>query len=259
MPPFIPGLELCRAFFMEAVQPLLAADFPALPYAAALIGPGSEVLGFDTEMSVDHDWGPRIQLFLPEAEASAALPAIDAALRRKLPRTFRGYPIAFDLSRPTTEGDANHRIELTTVRDFFQSYLGFDITREIEPADWLTFPDQKLRTIASGAVYHDGIGLEAVCARFAYYPQDVWLYLLAAGWNRIAQEEHLMGRAGFVGDEIGSALIGARLVRDLMRLCFLMERQYAPYPKWFGTGFSKLACAPTLTPVFERALAAQSW
>jgi hypothetical protein len=29
-----------------------------------------------------------------------------------------------------------------------------------------------------------------------------------------------MGRAGLAGDEIGSALIGARLVRDIMRLCF---------------------------------------
>jgi hypothetical protein len=34
-------------------------------------------------------------------------------------------------------------------------------------------------------------------------------------WNRIGQEEHLMGRADR-GDEIGSAIIAARLVRDLM-------------------------------------------
>ncbi|MGI2907120.1 DUF4037 domain-containing protein [Tolypothrix sp. VBCCA 56010] len=26
-------------------------------------------------------------------------------------------------------------------------------------------------------------------------------------------------------------IIGARLVRDLMSLCFLMEKQYAPYTK----------------------------
>jgi hypothetical protein len=46
-----------------------------------------------------------------------------------------------------------------------------------------------------------------------------------------------MPRAGFVGDELGSALIGSRLVRDIMNLCFLLEKQYAPYPKWFGTAF----------------------
>lgn len=70
---------------------------------------------------------------------------------------------------------------------------------------------------------------------------------------------HLMGRAGLVGDEIGSALIGARLVRDVMRLCFLMERTYAPYPKWFGTAFQQLRCAPALSPCLTAALHARTW
>jgi len=32
--------------------------------AAGIIGSGSEVLGFDDEMSSDHHWGPRTMLFL---------------------------------------------------------------------------------------------------------------------------------------------------------------------------------------------------
>ena len=68
-----------------------------------------------------------------------------------------------------------------------------------------------------------------------------------------------MGRAGFAGDEIGSALIGARLVRDLMRLCFLLEKTYAPYPKWFGTAFKQLSCAEGLSPSLRAALASTTW
>ena len=68
-----------------------------------------------------------------------------------------------------------------------------------------------------------------------------------------------MGRAGIVGDEIGSALIGSRLVRDIMRLCFLMEKQYAPYPKWFGTAFSRLSCSGSLSPVLQKALRTRTW
>ena len=68
-----------------------------------------------------------------------------------------------------------------------------------------------------------------------------------------------MGRAGSVGDELGSALIGAPLVRDLMRLCFLMERRFAPYPKWFGTAFRQLSCAAELTPHLTAALRARDW
>jgi hypothetical protein len=44
-----------------------------------------------------------------------------------------------------------------------------------------------------------------------------------------------------------------------MRLCFLMERTYAPYPKWFGTAFKRLACAESLWPVFQSALRAGTW
>src|SRR6185503_19579973 len=135
----------------------------------------------------------------------------------------------------------------------------FDIDKQIEAADWLTFPEQKLRSITCAGIFEDSIGLKFILDSFAYYPHDVWLYLLASGWNRIGQEEHLMPRAGFVGDELGSALIGSRLVRDLMSLCFLMERQYAAYPKWFGTAFQQLNCASDLTPVLLRAQHAATW
>ena len=65
---FVPGLELSKAFFEEIVQPLLKEDFAALNYSAALLGDGSEVLGYDTSISMDHDWGPRVQIFLEESD-----------------------------------------------------------------------------------------------------------------------------------------------------------------------------------------------
>ena len=268
MADFIPGLELSRLFFTEAVKPILDADFPDLRYGAALTGSGSEILGFDTEMSADHHWGARLMLFLDEDDFVKFRDLIDEKLKHKLPYEIHGHPTNFvlyneeDNSLVPTEiesGLVNHRVEIFTTRKFFLDYMGFDIRQEIEPADWLTFPEQKLRTIFSGAVYYDEIGLSETLQRFAYYPNDVWLYLLASGWNRVGQEEHLMGRAGMVGDEIGSAIIASRLVRDLMRLCFLMERQFAPYPKWFGKAFSLLKCADELTPVFKKVLSAQNW
>jgi hypothetical protein len=252
---FIPGLELCGLFYSEIIKPILDLSFPKLSYSAALIGTGSEVLGFDTEMSSDHDWGPRIQLFLDESNFADKAKAIQALLQSSLPNQFRGYPVQWTIAGPS----GNSCVELVTIRSFFLNYLSFDIRDEIKPADWFTFPEQKLRTVRSGAIYWDGLGLQESCERFGYYPHDVWLYLLAAGWQRLGQEEHLMGRAGIMGDEIGSALIAARLVRDLMRLCFLMEKQYAPYAKWFGTAFAQLAGAEVLTPLLRRVLLAPTW
>ena len=65
MPEFIPGLKLAELFYEEAVKPILEGKFPRLIYAAARLGYGSEVLGYDDEMSRDHDWGPRFTIFLP--------------------------------------------------------------------------------------------------------------------------------------------------------------------------------------------------
>ena len=46
MPVFVSGLDLSRRFFQEMVRPILATAFPGMHYAAALLGPGSETLGF---------------------------------------------------------------------------------------------------------------------------------------------------------------------------------------------------------------------
>ncbi len=270
MPEFIPGLELSRQFFVECVQPVLESEFPNLVYDAALIGSGSEVLGFDTPLSRDHHWGPRVTLYVSESDQIRYGAQVHEVFRHRLPYEFRGYPTSFEeipgepgvlrfASRRS--GPVNHRIEVTTLRHFLGWYLALDWSREVilEPADWLTIPQQKLRTLVAGAVYHAGLGdVTALRAQLAWYPHDVGLYLLAAGWTRISQEEAFVGRAGEVDDDIGSRLIAGRLVRDLMQLCFLMERQYAPYSKWFGTGFRQLACS-ALLPLFDRAPAATDW
>jgi hypothetical protein len=265
----VSGLTLCRQFYWQAVRPILDRYFPRLAHSAALIGGGSEVLGFDDAMSTDHHWGPRVLLFLREEEHERLAATIHEALANSLPYEFAGYPTNFTLPDPEDNntqlllaidhGPVNHRVATHTLPGFFSEYLGWDAEWPLEPADWLTFPEQKLRAITAGAVYHDGIGLESLRQRLAYYPHDVWLYLLGAGWARIGQEEHLMGRAGLAGDELGAALIGARLVRDVMRLCFLMERTYAPYPKWFGTAFKRLSCSAQLWPDLQGTLTAATW
>jgi hypothetical protein len=266
--PFVPGRELSRRFYAEAVRPLLDERFGGLPHAAALLGDGSDVVGYDTPLSTDHDWGPSVVLFLRDADAPQA-PAVRAVLRDRLPRSFLGYPTSYVAfaEEPTTlhmaaveDGPVEHRVSLSTVRSFARRQLGWDPRAELTVADWLSFPSQQLLSVTAGPVHHDGTGeLTALRERLAWYPRDVWRYLLAAGWTRLGQEEHLMGRAGYAGDELGSAVIGARLVRDLMSLGFLLERRYAPYPKWFGTAFRALSSGPVLEPLLHEVLRAEAW
>jgi Domain of unknown function (DUF4037) len=264
--PFIPGLKLSQMLYEQAVAPILAVHFPQLVYSAAHLGAGSDVLGFDTPRSTDHGWGPKLTLFVCEDDYVNHNDALVQTFSEHLPYEIGGYPTNFITSadggwmEPIASGPINHGVRVSTVRSFFGEYLHVDPYAELSATDWLLLPQQLLRTIASGQVFHDGLGeLEPARARFRYYPHDVWLYLLAAQWQRISQDEPFMGRCGDVGDDLGSRLVAARLVRDLMRLCFLIERTYIPYTKWFGTAFARLACAAELGLIFERVLRAEDW
>ena len=240
----VSGIEVSRRHYEEVVRPRLDARFSGLRHSAALLGRGSEVLGYDDEMSADHDWGPRTLIFLSEEDY-----------------LVHGVEVEADLKRMAAPGSADNRSrdEVHTVPGYFRRELALDIARAPRARDWLTMPEHTLLTVTAGAVFHDEVGLQDARDRLAYYPRDVWLYLMVCGWWRVHPEMNLVGRAGYVGDELGSSLIGSRLVTDLMRLCFLLERTYAPYSKWFGTAFRDLPCGPELTPIFWRVLQAESW
>jgi hypothetical protein len=267
---FIPGIKLNEFFYNEAIRPILDEYFPSLPYSASLAGYGSDVLGYDNPVSVDHDWGPRLQLFLTLEDYEAYREEIHKCLCEHLPPEFRGFSVNFskpDLSdggtiamEPVNHGPVNHNIKIFTLKSFFKTYLGVDPFEEISPVTWLTFTEQSLLEVTGGKVYHDGLGeLNKLRDKFSCYPEDIWLYKMACQWQRISQEEPFMGRCGDAGDEAGSHIIAARLVRDMMKLCFIMEKKYAPYNKWFGSAFKKLKIAEKLLPVLNNILKGPGW
>jgi hypothetical protein len=268
-PAFIPGLDLSEGYFFDEIQPLITMYLPELPYSAALIGGSSEVLGFDTEMSTDHDWGPRVMIFLHEEDFVKKETAMRNVAMKHLPQKYKNYQIRFfaqGVKSPATRHRLNPgdpglepMIDIYTLRSFLDKHMGIDIDRPMSVSDWLSTTHHRLRALVSGRVYRDDIGLQAVRDRFAWYPHNIWLYILASCWNRIGEAEVLTGRAGSVDDNLGSKIIAMRLVRDIMRLGFLMERVYPPYSKWFGSAFRELKCAPTLLPLLCEVAQAADW
>ncbi|TDQ05171.1 DUF4037 domain-containing protein [Labedaea rhizosphaerae] len=259
---FTPGLELSALLYGEAVRPLLDRYFPGLPHTAALIGPGSEVLGYDTARSTDHDWGPRLQLFLTPDDLAVHGTAISTVLATELPPRIAGYPTNFVAVGGThhmepADGPIHHAVAIADLGTWLIDRLGFDPLDEITVLDWLATPTQVLAELTSGAVFHDGLSrLAAVRQRLAWYPDEVWRYVLACQWQRLSEEEPFVGRCAEAGDELGSAVLAARLVRDVMRLCLLLARRYPPYSKWLGSAFAALPDAGRLRPLLTAALAA---
>ncbi|MFF5207645.1 DUF4037 domain-containing protein [Streptosporangium sp. NPDC000396] len=218
-----------------------------MPHSAALIGAGSEVLAFDTERSTDHDWGPRVVLFVsPELTEQ-----VRSIVVGNLPEAFGGYPTRFGVS----DG-----VQVTDVTAWFRERIGFDPLRPPTTLDWLATPWQRLAEVTCGEVFHDGLGtLERARAALRWYPGDLGLYVLACQWRILAQQEAFPGRCGEVGDDLGSAVLTASLARDLMRLVLLMRRRYPPYAKWLGSAFARLSGTAELGEDLSRAVAAGDW
>ena len=264
---FLPGLELSRRFYSEAVLPILQCTLPGIPFSAARLGSGSEVLGFDTDRSADHEWGPRLQIFLREEDLETHGESTWRALSEQLPKSFAGWPTHFSAPdggpighMTETDGPVNHRITITSIAGWFGRELGFNPVAGITTLDWLATPTQRLAENTAGAVFSDGLGeLAETRRRIRWYPDDIWRYALACQWQRISQEEAFVGRAGEVGDDLGSAVVAARLTREIIRLSFLLERRWAPYAKWLGSSFGTLAIAAELKEHLRSVLGAASW
>jgi Domain of unknown function (DUF4037) len=255
----VSGAELSRSFFEHAVRPLLATTHPGLAYAAGLLGTGSDVLGYDDRRSQDHDWGCRLVLLVDAGEGGdpRLVDRVDELLERELPPRFDGRPVRFSTSR---DPRVRHRVVVTTVPAFVTGVLGVDATGPLDALDWLVLTGQSVLEVTAGPVFHDGPGvLGGIRRRLAWYPHEVWLYVLASGWTRISQEMPLVGRAGEVGDDTGSRVVAARLVRALMHLGFLLDRQWAPYAKWTGVAFGRLRVAARVGPALGAALDARTW
>lgn len=249
----VSGAALSRKYYDEVVGPAVAARWPGLPHAAGRLGSGSDVLGFDDDLSRDHDWGLRLNLLVPPDVAEQ----VDAHLDQVLPDRYGGHPTRF---ATTWDPRVRHRVQVEDVSTFVVSRTGVTPSGSPSVAEWLTLTGQTVLEVTAGPVFVDTAGeLTEVRESLAWYPDDLWTYVVATDWARIAQELPFVGRAADSGDDLGSRVIASRLVGVTMHLAHLLERRWPPYAKWLGTSLSRLPNAGTTVAPLARALDARDW
>jgi hypothetical protein len=243
MPQDISGLELARTFYRDAVEPLLDR-----PHAAALIGEGSEVLGYDDARSRDHEWGPRLQVFVHAADVDSTRKSIAA----HLPAEYAGYPTQwFSL----LEGRSTHHIEVASAEQWLAARIPSIPWQEPDAAAWLSIPQQHLLQLTAGELFRDDLGdMSRLRAAYAWYPLDVWRWMIAAHWHLLGNIVPIIGRALECGDRRGARLHIGRTCELMIEMAFLQERRYRPYAKWLGRAFGSLAASASLGPLLDRAL-----
>ena len=223
------GLALSRAYFEKYGRPLLEEQFPdLLPYlAAGLFGSGSECLGFDDEVSRDHDFEPGFCIMLPGEETVSRRSAF--LLERayaKLPREFEGFRRQLILPA----GGARHGVMRTA--DFLMEKTGTPDGR-LTLAQWFSVPQQSLLEVTNGELYFDNCGeLAGVRERLSYYPEDVRR-------KKLAGQLLLMGQAGQYNyarclqhkETAAAQLAVFEFVKSAAEVLFMLNRSYQPYYK----------------------------
>ncbi len=234
------GLEISEHYFFDCGLPLLKARFPDLVdrIAAGLISCGSEVAGFDDEISRDHNWGPRFILFMSPEDKARHGQQVQEVLHRELPREYHGASVrrtghAF----PTTPAPVVTPGESCRFNTGFPTAPGTD-------REWLAIPEHRLFEFTTGRVFYEPTPLiSPLRDAFAYFPEMVWRKRLSFLWLQMSHCANI-SRTVARGDRVTSHLYACWALECCMRLACLLNRRYAPFRKWLHHAFRSLPMLP---------------
>ena len=224
------GLALSKSFFETFGLPMLKEQFPSLlPHlAAGRIGSGSECLGYDDDISRDHDFSPGFFIFLPDEET------VDRRTAFLLERAYAGLPKEFEgVRRSALAPVGGPRDGVVRTADFLMEKTG---TKDgsLTTDGWLSIPEQMLLEVTNGEIYFDGDGtLSRVRETLGYLPEDIRRKKLAGHLLLMAQSgQYNYGRTLAHGETGAAALAAGEFVRSAIHVIFLLNRTYMPYYKW---------------------------
>ena len=207
------GLELGRELAHQVAQDI-ELNLPDLaPYMClALVGTGSECLGFDDAISEDHDFTKRCQLFLPAD--------IYETNKERLQSYFKNY--------------AYGTVQIECISEFYRRYTLYPEGPQCEK-EFRRVPQDLLCTATNGEVFLDNFGSFTHIRQrlLAYYPEDIRLRKIAYELNQLAQSgQYNLPRMLQRGDTIAASLALHQFVHHYMLLVHLFNKSYAPFYKW---------------------------
>ncbi len=224
------GLEIAKAYWEGYGLPMLREGFPEVAgqVAAGLCGSGSECLGYDDEVSRDHDFEPGFCLFLPGEDR------VDRRTAFRLERAYAALPRTFmGLTRSRMSPVGGERHGVIRLADFLKEKTGSP-EGHLTVSDWLRVPEQSLLEVTGGAVWLDESGLlTAVRDRLGFLPEDIRLRKLSGELLIMNQSGQYNYRRCLDHGERGAALLAAgEFVRAALHALLLLEGRYMPYYKW---------------------------
>lgn len=222
------GLELSERYFEEYGKKALFDAFPDVMTSSAvgLCGEGSECLGYDDDISADHDFEPGFCVFIPDDTDERTVFLLERAYS-KLPQEFEGY------RRSLVSPVGGNRHGIIRRGDFFEKFTGSRNGR-LTLSDWARIPSHYLLSSTNGEVFYDGDGaFSNIRDGLRKMPDDAWKKRLS-GHLLMAKQA---GQYNFMRcvdhGEFGAAqLCAIKFVDHITSAIFLINRTYEPFYKW---------------------------
>ena len=243
------GLEISREYYERFGKPMLAEKFPdtAGLLAVGLIGAGSECLGYDDEVSRDHDFEAGFCIFLPDEEK------VDRRTAFQLERAYAALPAEFGgLKRPRLAPVGGNRRGVIRLSEFLAEKTGSP-DGSLDETRWLTVPEQGLLEITCGEVFSDPSGLlSGVRERLAFFPDDIFRKKLAGQLLLMAQSgQYNFMRCVAHKEPAAAQLAAAEFAESAMSAVFLLNGKYKPYYKWSFRALRELPLLPFTADLLE--------
>lgn len=229
---------MSEKYYRAYGERMIKEQFPEIAgqFAAGLVGYGSECLGFDDAISMDHDYGPSFCIWLPREAYRQCGERLQAAYDA-LPKEFMGF------SGRVEEEQGKGRVGALCLEDFYLEILGRDsVPKTVQ--EWFAVPEPALCAAVSGRVFEDTLGrfTEIREALLAYYPEEVWRKKLAESLAKAAQAgQYNYARAMKRRERIAAEIALTEFVKEAMQIVYLLNKKYAPFYKWMHRGLKELA------------------
>ena len=241
------GLELSKKYYKAFGEPMLERDFAdILPHCAVgLCGEGSECLGYDDDISSDHDFEPGFCIFIPDDTDERTIFKLERAYA-KLPAEFEGF------KREKLSPVGGNRHGVIKAGDFFEKYVG-SRDGKLSLYGWATIDASFLLTATNGEIFRDDGGeFSAVRAYLSDMPRDAWLKRLAGNLIMAKQAgQYNYMRCVSHGEGGAAQLAVIEFVKNAVSAIFLLNHKYKPFYKWTFRAMRELDTLGTLADAME--------
>ena len=222
------GLDLSRQFYEEYGKKMLHEKFSQIEskIAIALIGSGSECMGYDDDISRDHDFDAGFIIFISDD--------INDKTKFELEREYSYLPNEFNgFKREILSPVGGNRKGVKRISDFLFEKLGRR-DANLSLTDFLTIDEEYLLEITNGEIFRDDSEiLINIWKKLTYLPNDIKLKKIAGELLIMAQS----GQYNYVRAkkrlDIGAGKLSInKFVNSFIHFVFLINEVYMPYYKW---------------------------